>query len=59
MLALAGLRAGLFDEPRQYPAPRKVETCNLTPEEIAVRDRPMSRQERRQIERLKKKGRVG
>jgi hypothetical protein len=57
-LALAAIRAGLLDEPRQYPAPRKVNACNLSPEEIAERDRPMSRQQRRQMERLAKKGRT-
>lgn len=59
MLALAAIRAGLFDPPRRYPAPHKVQTCNLSPEEIAERDRPKSRQERRQMERLKAKGRDG
>ena len=58
-LALAALRAGLFDPPRQYPAPRNVQTCNLSAEEIAERDKPKSRQERRQMERLKRKGRAG
>lgn len=33
------------------------QTCNLPPEEIAERDRPRSRQERRQEERLAAKGR--
>ena len=36
---------------------RKVQTCNLSPEQIAERDRPISRQERRQMQRLAKKGR--
>ena len=31
------------------------QTCNMTEDEITERDRPMSRQERRQKERLAKK----
>lgn len=57
-LLLAALRAELFEAARQYPAPKRTTSCNLTPEEIAERDRPMSRQERRQMERLAKKGRA-
>lgn len=34
------------------------QTHNLSPEEIAERDRPKSRQERRQLERLREKGRA-
>jgi hypothetical protein len=44
----AALREGFYD-------PAKVQTCNLSAEEIAERDRPKSRQERRQIERRAKK----
>ena len=33
------------------------QTYNLSAEEIAERDRPISRQERRQMDRLSKKGR--
>ncbi|WP_284262524.1 hypothetical protein [Roseicyclus amphidinii] len=52
-LLLSAIRAGFLDEQSR----RKVHTCNLSPEEIAERDRPMSRQERRQMERLAAKGR--
>lgn len=34
------------------------QTCNISIEEQAERDRPKSRQERRQMERLARKGRV-
>jgi hypothetical protein len=56
-LLLAVLGAELFEAARQYPAPKRTTSCNLTPEKIAERDRPISRQERRQMERLAKKGR--
>lgn len=36
----------------------KVQTTNLSPEDAAERDRPVSRQERRQLERLCRKGRI-
>jgi hypothetical protein len=45
--------AGLQDRERRMKEP----TRNLSPEEIAERDRPISRQARRQMERLRKKGR--
>jgi hypothetical protein len=35
----------------------RVNTCNVSQDEIAERDRPISRQERRQMQRLAKKGR--
>lgn len=35
-----------------------VQTCNISIEEQVERDRPKSRQERRQLERLARKGRV-
>ena len=35
-----------------------VNTCNISAEEQAELDRPKSRQERRQLERLRRKGRV-
>lgn len=53
VLGLALLHARILDVTQR----RKVQTCNLSPEEIAERDRPMSRQERRQMERLAAKGR--
>lgn len=39
-------------------AQANVSTCNLSEEEQAERDRPKSRQERRQLERLRRKGRI-
>ena len=42
---------------RNADKPKSPQTCNLSAEEIAERDRPISRQERRQMERLSKKGR--
>lgn len=37
---------------------RHVTITNMSPDQIAERDRPVSRQERRQMERLAKKGRT-
>ena len=34
----------------------EIYTCNMTEEEIAERDRPVSRQERRKLEREARKG---
>ena len=45
---------GLQDRERRMKEP----TRNPSPEEIAERDRPISRQERRQMDRLRKKGRI-
>lgn len=59
MLAAAALFADLVSLPKSYPMPRKpVQSCNLTESEVAERDRPVSRQERRQMERLAAKGRL-
>ena len=52
--SMALLQAGLLDQ----VAKQKINTCQMTEEEIKDRDRPVSRQERRQMERLARKGRT-
>ena len=53
VLAAIAAQSGMMDR----VALSRVQTCNKTPEEIAERDRPISRQERRQAKRLAKKNR--
>lgn len=57
LLAQALLASGLANARAEFPAPKSPQTCNLPPEVIEERERPVSRQVRRRKQREEAKRR--